>query len=64
MKNIEIKPLEKEKLKQKFDTIVTHKNFGDGKILEIKCSLITVKFENCEKRFQYPKVFDEVFLTL
>lgn len=43
---------------------VKHKVFGDGKVLEITGSLITVKFEKGEKRFQFPDAFDNGFLKV
>lgn len=41
---------------------VKHKSFGDGKIIEIKNDLLTVRFANGEKRFQFPQAFENGFL--
>ncbi len=42
---------------------VQHKAFGPGKISAKNGQYITVKFENCEKIFVYPDIFEK-FLTL
>jgi len=42
---------------------VKHKAFGPGKISAKNGQYITVKFENCEKIFVYPDIFEK-FLTL
>ena len=42
---------------------VLHKAFGKGKIASVNGKYITVKFENVQKIFVYPDIFDK-FLTL
>ncbi|MBO7304592.1 MAG: hypothetical protein J6V09_05160 [Clostridia bacterium] len=43
--------------------VVNHKSFGMGTIVSKQGKYITVKFENAQKTFVYPDVFDG-FLTL
>ena len=42
---------------------VLHKSFGKGTVVSTKGQYITVKFENCQKIFVYPDIFEK-FLTL
>ncbi len=47
-----------------FDNLhVKHKTFGDGIVVERNGKYITVKFENTQKIFVYPDIFEK-FLTL
>ena len=43
--------------------VVNHKSFGMGTVVSMQGKYITVKFENTQKIFVYPDVFDG-FLTL
>ena len=43
---------------------VQHKAFGAGKVIEIKGGLITVAFEQGEKRFEFPGAFENGFLKV
>ena len=45
------------------DLQVRHKAFGLGVITKINGKYITVRFDDCEKNFVYPDVFEK-FLTL
>lgn len=42
---------------------VKHKAFGDGTVIKSVGNYFTVKFENAEKTFVYPDVFEK-YLTL
>ena len=42
---------------------VLHKSFGKGQVVSTNGQYITVKFENCQKIFVYPDIFEK-FLTL
>ena len=42
---------------------VLHKSFGKGIVVSTNGQYFTVKFENCQKIFVYPDIFDK-FLTL
>ena len=42
---------------------VKHKAFGVGSVVEVQGKYIKVKFENAEKTFVYPDIFEK-FLTL
>jgi uncharacterized protein YpiB (UPF0302 family) len=42
--------------------IVTHKSFGEGKVIKCNDNYITIRFFNCEKTFSYPSSFNN-FLT-
>lgn len=42
---------------------VLHKSFGKGIVVSTNGQYFTVKFENCQKIFVYPDIFDR-FLTL
>ena len=47
-----------------FDSLaVKHKAFGDGVVIKVVGNYFTVKFENAEKTFVYPDVFEK-YLTL
>ena len=43
--------------------IVTHKTFGDGKIISLKDNLLTVKFSEKESVFIFPECFEGVLTT-
>ena len=42
---------------------VSHKVFGNGVIVAIEGRIVSVRFESGVKRFVYPKVFTEGYLT-
>lgn len=42
---------------------VLHKAFGQGRVVSVNGKYITVKFENVQKIFVYPDIFEK-FLTL
>ncbi len=42
---------------------VQHKGFGAGKVIELGGGLITVAFEQGQKRFEFPSAFENGFLT-
>lgn len=46
------------------DTKVKHKIFGEGKVIELTNSAITLKFNQGEKRFVFPDAFESGFLQL
>ena len=47
-----------------FDSLaVKHRAFGDGTVVKSVGNYITVRFENAEKTFVYPDVFEK-YLTL
>lgn len=63
-------PVKKE-VKPKVDTsgvavgiTVHHKAFGPGKVIELRDGLITVAFEQGEKRFEFPGAFENGFLLI
>lgn len=61
--------LEQEKLKvdvsnMRIGSTVTHKLFGEGKVLEIRDAKITVAFGKAEKMFLFPQAFEQGFLKL
>ena len=41
-----------------------HKAFGAGKVIELGGGLITVGFEQGQKRFEFPSAFDNGFLSV
>ena len=43
---------------------VNHKIFGRGEVISIEDGLILVKFENGEKKFEFPNAFTQGFLHL
>ncbi len=43
---------------------VRHKAFGAGKVIELNGGLITVAFEQGQKRFEFPSAFENGFLSL
>ena len=44
--------------------IVEHKAFGAGKVIELGGGLITVAFEQGQKRFEFPSAFENGFLKV
>lgn len=44
--------------------IVQHKAFGAGKVIELSAGLITVAFEQGQKRFEFPSAFENGFLKM
>ena len=63
-------PVKKE-VKQTVDTsnvavgvMVQHKAFGTGKVIELGGGLITVAFEQGQKRFEFPGAFENGFLKV
>ncbi len=63
-------PVQKEE-KPKVDTssvavgvTVQHKIFGAGKVIELGGGLITVAFEQGQKRFEFPNAFEKGFLQV
>jgi hypothetical protein len=63
-------PVQK-KVKPKVDTsdvavgaTLQHKIFGAGKVIELGGGMITVAFEQGQKRFEFPNAFENGFLTL
>ncbi len=57
--------------KPKFDvpkiivgTQVQHKSFGVGKVIELGGGLITITFEQGQKRFEFPSAFENGFLKV
>lgn len=48
----------------KAGTILLHKKFGKGTVVCIKNGLILVKFNNGEKKFEFPSAFENGFLKL
>ncbi len=45
-------------------TVVSHKAFGKGTVKEVKDGIITVAFQNMDKRFQFPGAFEQGSLKL
>lgn len=45
-------------------SVLQHKNFGIGEILEIKNGMMTVKFGKAEKRFQFPQAIENGFFQI
>ena len=43
---------------------VQHKAFGAGKVIELSGGLITVAFEQGQKRFEFPSAFENGFLKV
>jgi hypothetical protein len=43
---------------------VQHKAFGAGKVIELGGGLITVAFDQGQKRFEFPSAFENGFLTI
>lgn len=48
----------------KVGSAVTHKKFGYGKVVVMENNMITVAFEEGEKRFVFPDVFHHLFLEI
>jgi hypothetical protein len=44
--------------------IVQHKSFGAGKVIELRDGMITVAFEQGQKRFEFPGAFEHGFLAI
>lgn len=61
-----IAPLRRPTLEEKpqLGDVVTHKNFGDGIIVEINKTTLSVDFVESIKKFSYPGAFLDGFLTL
>ena len=60
---------QKTRLSSKHTTLahnqtVYHKTFNKGYIKEISGNTVTVKFDNCEKKFVIPDAFNEGFLSV
>ncbi|MEI7990269.1 MAG: DEAD/DEAH box helicase family protein, partial [Chloroflexota bacterium] len=45
-------------------TTVQHKAFGAGKVIELRGDMITVAFEQGQKRFEFPSAFENGFLKV
>lgn len=48
----------------KVGSVLGHKTFGKGKVIEMKGGHITVAFGTAEKRFQFPQAIENGFLIL
>ena len=44
--------------------LVEHKTFGTGKVIELGAGLITVVFDQGQKRFEFPSAFENGFLKV
>jgi hypothetical protein len=63
--------VEKKEVEPKMDTswvavgvTVSHKIFGAGKVIEVGSGLITVAFDQGQKRFEFPGAFENGFLKI
>jgi hypothetical protein len=43
---------------------VQHKVFGAGEVIKLDGGLITVAFEQGQKRFEFPRAFENGFLSV
>lgn len=45
-------------------SVLVHKTFGKGEVIVLENGMITVKFANGEKRFQFPDAIENAFLNI